>query len=410
MSSGRSQIVCLNAGLHSIQGTYLASHLPGLVHAHDITGANEIISMIKSRPRVTKLLLDHNTLGNEGCEALFRFLSSEKKSITDIRMVNNNIGDRGLLAIARYLTNNQCLSKLYLQGVSTSSFIFSCFSLLCIQNLFENTPSVIIAFTDALNTSHLETLKLTSNPQLSDPFIATFLPLLTSPHLRELSLGMVGLTPLSVPYLTAYISSTRCRLYELSLSGNSLGADGVNKIVGAMEDNFSLDDVQLYSNLGSGETNPTIDSTHLCKLRIRNRSWQQMTQKEALEVLVASRTLLLSPKSKERETTQASTIQALPTEIKLHILSFISSFLSSSQLLRIFVFASTPDTLPPLLPRLDPIKVDSSWTVGPAFPLISATKSTGPSGTEGCITRIMCPMRGVWLKQVGCNLFERERG
>ena len=267
---------------------------------------------------------------------------------------------------------------------------------------------MITAFTEALNTSHLEILKLTSNPQLSDPFIATFLPLLTSPHLRKLFLGMIGLTPLSVPYLTAYISSTRCRLHELSLSGNSLGADGVNKILGAMEDNFSLEDVHLYSNLASGETNPTVDSTQLCRLRMRNRSWQQMTHKEALEVLVASRILLLSPKSKERETTQASTIQALPTEIKLHILSFLSSFLTSSQLLRIFVFASTPDTLPPLLPRLDPIRVGSSW-MGPAFPLISATKLTGPSGTrcvEGSITR----MRRVWLKQVGCYLFERERG
>ena len=42
-------------------------------------------------------------------------------------------------------------------------------------------PAVIIAFTGALNTSHLKTLNLYVNPQLSDSFIATFLPLLTSP-------------------------------------------------------------------------------------------------------------------------------------------------------------------------------------------------------------------------------------
>ena len=363
-----------------------------VLYANDITGANEIISMIKFRPRATKLILDHNTLGDEGCEALFCFLSSERKCITDIKMVRNNIGNRGLLAIARYLSNNQCLSELHLQGVSTSSFIFSYFcsdKYPCIQNLFENTSSVITAFTEALNTSHLEKLKLTSNFQLSDPFITTFLPLLTSPHLRELCLGLVGLTPLSVPYLTAYISSTRCQLYELSLSGNFLGVDGVNKIVGAMEDNFSLESVQLYSNLRSGETNPTINNTHLHKLKTRNQYRRQMTQKEALEVLVASRTLLLSPKSKERETTQASTIQALPTEIKLHILSLLSSFLSSSQLLRIFAFASTLDTLPPLLPRLSSTKVcqpDSS-RIRPGFSL-----------------------RQAWLKEMGCYLFEQERG
>ena len=60
----------------------------------------------------------------------------------------------------------------------------------------------------------------------------------------------------SLPYCTTYICSTWCQLYELLLRGNFLSIDGVNKIIGAMEDNFSLD----------------------------------VTQKEALEVLVTTTT------------------------------------------------------------------------------------------------------------------------
>lgn len=130
MLSSRSQVDCLNAGLHSVQGTF--PRIYSLLNTHDLIGANQIISMIKARPRATKLILDHNRLGDDGCEALFRFLSSEdgkKKNISEIKIVKNNIGDKGLLAITQYLTNNKCLKELQLQGVSTNDFVHDVFAL-----------------------------------------------------------------------------------------------------------------------------------------------------------------------------------------------------------------------------------------------------------------------------------------
>lgn len=74
-----------------------------------------------SRRSVTKLILGHNTLGDEGCEELFGFLSSEagrKYKIAEISLNSNHIGNRGLLAISRYLQDNTTLKELFLQNVS----------------------------------------------------------------------------------------------------------------------------------------------------------------------------------------------------------------------------------------------------------------------------------------------------
>lgn len=85
-------------------------------------GAQEVISMITSRPKVTKLVLSHNKLGDEGCEVLFKFLCSDvgkKKNIAEIKLAMNGIGDRGLLAISEYLRRNDTLKELHLQSVSS---------------------------------------------------------------------------------------------------------------------------------------------------------------------------------------------------------------------------------------------------------------------------------------------------
>lgn len=82
-----------------------------------------------SRRSVTKLILGHNTLGDEGCEELFGFLSSEagrKFKIAEISLNSNHIGNRGLLAISRYLQDNTTLKELFLQNVSSSS-VLGCF-------------------------------------------------------------------------------------------------------------------------------------------------------------------------------------------------------------------------------------------------------------------------------------------
>jgi len=125
------------SGFCEVQGSPWAIDAP-------LPGAQEIISTITSRPTVTKLILSHNTLQDDGCIVLFKFLGSDvgnTKRISEIKLAKNGIGDRGLLAISEFLKGNTVLKELYLP-----------------QNEFQNAPSVISTFISALNTSHLEKL------------------------------------------------------------------------------------------------------------------------------------------------------------------------------------------------------------------------------------------------------------
>lgn len=81
--------------------------------------------MITSRRTDTKLALNLNALGDDGCVVLFNFLSSDvgrTSQISEIRLVKNGIGDRGLLAISEYLKGNKTLKELYLQGVRHENY------------------------------------------------------------------------------------------------------------------------------------------------------------------------------------------------------------------------------------------------------------------------------------------------
>lgn len=84
-------------------------------------GAQNIIKTIKSRRALQKLFLGQNSLGDLGCEELFRFLCSEqgrRHKLGEISVNSNGIGDRGLEVISEYLTDNQHLRELKLQNVS----------------------------------------------------------------------------------------------------------------------------------------------------------------------------------------------------------------------------------------------------------------------------------------------------
>lgn len=74
---------------------------------------------------VTKLILGHNRLLDDGCVVLFKFLNSSigrTYRITNISLNSNGIGNFGLLAIADYLKDNQTLKELFLQNVSVPSY------------------------------------------------------------------------------------------------------------------------------------------------------------------------------------------------------------------------------------------------------------------------------------------------
>jgi hypothetical protein len=279
--------------------------------------------------------------------------------------------------------------------------------------------SVISTFTAALNASHLEKLNLSSNTQLSDPFIATFLTHLNSLHLRDLCLSIVGLTPLSVPIIILYISSPRSRrLLNLSLNGNALGSQGVTEIIKAIkQNNFALGKVELYSNhsgeFGSEAQDASRENELLLKSAlIRNQFLRGQAEKEALSLLVLARASLLRPKYQQDAFTTTSSrrphtkLPTLPTELQHHTLSFLAPTLSSAQRIRIYTYASTSSTLPPLLPRLTSNVVTRGATR--PDPLIGPSNITKTGHSVRGVISQREGQRSKWLKAVGCDFYEQE--
>ncbi|KAI0918343.1 hypothetical protein AcV5_002351 [Taiwanofungus camphoratus] len=389
--SARSHIENLDAGLTSVQG------------------AREVIAAIKSRRLVTKLILGHNELGDDGCQTLFGFLSTEqgrRYHISEISLNSNRIGDRGLQAISEYLRDNSTLRELFLQN-----------------NAFTGDPEVIAALTEALNSSCLETLSLTTNNRLSDAFIAQIFPALDAPYLRELQISVLGLTYLSAPYIIEYITSSRCRLNALKANGNRLGLRGARAIIRAMHRrNFTLTKLEMYAN-GLADADASSETTasdedgtgrvgaalwqesekELKRVLLRNEQLKRATEREALALLRYARTVLLRPRTQAHGSSSMALVPCsieslfssignplllpppgpsaptfpfshLPTELQLHILSFLAPTLSSAQRIRIYTYAASPATLPQLLPSLSRLN---------CIPNLSRTDLGSASGMPG---------------------------
>ncbi|KAI3612639.1 protein nlrc3 [Moniliophthora roreri] len=391
--SARGQIDCVDCGLRSV------------------AGAQGIIAKITCRRVVTKLILSHNELSDDGCIVLFTFLNSamgRKYHITEISLNSNGISDRGLEAISSYLVGNVHLRELYLQN----------------NNLTAN-PGVVLTFARAINRSQLRFLSLTTNRALSDAFAQRFIPALDCPTLGELHLSATDITYRSAACISDYITSPRCQLHTLRLNGNHLGFRGARKIIGALESaNFTLLSLELHANqiaVGMDGSDNTSDEdegeqigpeswkhceTLLQRVVTRNRHLKQAVEKEALELLVCSRAVLLRsgrgfvqdtgasleacsdscscvPDSAARITeitsigTNRFPFTSFPTELQLYILSFLAPTLSPMQRVNIFTYASSPTTLPQLLPCLS----SSSSTSSPKLCIPDPT--TSMMGTSG---------------------------
>ncbi|KZT07047.1 RNI-like protein [Laetiporus sulphureus 93-53] len=429
--SVRSHIESLDAGLSSVNG------------------ALEVIDMIRSRQRVTKLILGHNDLGDDGCVVLFGFLNSQKGRrypISEISLNSNRIGDRGLQAIGEYLKDNTTLKELFLQN-----------------NVFRGNPSVVSAFTAALNSSYLETLSLTTNHDLSDAFIAQFLPNMDAPYLGEIHLSVLGITPTSVPHIVDYISSSRCRVHTLKMNGNRLGIRGAWAIIRAIQrHNFTLTKLELYANGladadASSETTASEDDgggrglwqdkeKELGRLLHRNRQLKEATEREAFALLRHARAVLLRskynassmalvPRPAPNESILSSIgvpivltqpapppfpFTRLPIELQLHILSFLAPTLSTAQHIRICTFAASPGTLPPLLPNLSPRDYSFGSSISALgfgagvgmMPRKRAGASVGPGSISGKVAspgdHRRAEERAKWLIRMRCNAFELE--
>jgi hypothetical protein len=104
--------------------------------------------MISSRRFVTKLILGHNELSDDGCIVLFKFLASSvgrKYQIAEISLNANSIGNRGLLAISEYLQGNKVLKELFLQNVVQCIFLNAMvLTLLCLEPVYRGRGDVCV--------------------------------------------------------------------------------------------------------------------------------------------------------------------------------------------------------------------------------------------------------------------------
>ena len=270
---------------------------------------------------------------------------------------------------------------------------------------------------DALNSSSLKSLSLSSCDKLSDTFAETFFPRLDSPHLVNLHLSKTGLTRAAVPHLVEYLSSPRARhLAGLKLSANNLTGRGVARIVRSMHQaNFNLTSMEMYGirtlqggreDSGEGSSGDGYVTLHGETTRFgvamrwvlsRNELLQNETRAAALQLLRYSRALLIKPGRTNEDKARRSPfhIQSLPTELQLQILSLTVDTLSTSQRMRIFRFASDSTTLPPLLPEL--LRRESEEV--PELDLLE--KSSAPVTLSPRDAN-----RAQWLQTVGCDIYE----
>ncbi|KIJ61554.1 hypothetical protein HYDPIDRAFT_96223 [Hydnomerulius pinastri MD-312] len=423
------------------------------------SGAQKIISQLNTqRSAVTKLTLNHNSLGDDGTSQLFTYLCStagsrHRATLSEVSLTTNAIGCIGLQAIAEYIRGNDVLNTLWIAN-----------------NELVPDAAVFSNLASAINGSRLRFLSLTGNPQLGDTFVEHFIPLLHSRHLQELHINAIGLTPRSAAVIGAWISGRSlrnsggmCYLQTFKCSGNSLGVKGVWEVIRAIErGNWGLTKVEMYANQLAGlpfapDTGdpapalqpleaepPSIPETEeawkdaergLHRILMRNGYWKRQTEKEALILLKYSRPLLMHPKSTSIASSpsqpqspllpSATTLfpfYALPNELKLHILTLLAPSLASAQRARIYHYASDPATLPPLVPSLrrDPGKgclADPSSLLGASIGF-QVTSPGGYSGQRcadgkcmGAGNSLLCRReeeRVKFLEAVGCCAYEPE--
>lgn len=191
-------------------------------------------------------------------------------------------------------------------------------------------------------------------------------------------------------------------------------------IVRVLKDrNLGLQKVELYSNQ-VGELGQADEwKQELKSLLLRNQYLKTQKEKEALVLLVAARATLLPSKFQRDPQTHPpsrphirSGSVSLPTELYLYILSFLAPNLSSSQRIRIYTYASTFDTLPPLLPRLSSRNDIIRYPPGPPRSDAFIRSNLNKAGClDGCIRGVVCQRevkRERWLKVVGCDTYEHD--
>lgn len=350
----------------------------------------------------------------------------------------------------------------------------------------------LVHFLPYLDCSHLREMHLSvlGLTRLSGPHIVEYI---SSPrcHLHTLKANGNRLGLRAVRSIVRAVHRRNFTLHKLELYTNALGDSTANGS-GADEDTNASASVTEEEGEGSGFATgrSTMEIWQACenelkKVLLRNEQLKKATEREALALLRTARTVLLRSKGSAAPspstycsdncacsetvaillpispTTLFSSIgqpisvqpagtfpfTRLPTEIQLHILSFLAPILSSAQRIRIYQYASSPTTLPPLLPSLTgrggcipdpsslPFGIGAPGTVGGiggvggcgglAFGAgMKMRKRAGNSASVGsgvslcangkCMgagSAMVCAReeeRTRWLASVKCNAFELE--
>lgn len=299
------------------------------------------------------------------------------------------------------------------------------------------------AFTAALNSSCVEIVNLTHNAPFCDAALEYFLSSLDAPHLRELHLSCLSLTPASGPVIAAYLSSPRSvALKRLKLNGNQLDLECLKLFIEALDSGpCSLETLETFANSFPGGPEKSECDKRLHAILRRNLYLNGAVGTEALALLPAARCLLYrstsssippssdspisSPlrKSSGSSSSKAGTVwsisplstpsfafRGLPIELQYHILSCLAPNLSTRQLIRIFNYASSPATLPSLklglaFPDTHPCVSDPTATMMNGAPACSGDPRTclGPGKSLICGRE---EKRTWWLERVGCERYE----
>ena len=316
---------------------------------------------------------------------------------------------------------------------------------------------MISEFTSALNSSRLCTLQILHSNSLGDSFTWVFLSQLTTPYLRELDLSAINMTQAIVPTIADYVRSTRCRLDRLQCNANSLTLSGAHKILGAIEDNYSLRNVRLDDlHMDDLITAATIEdratewqrcNRALSDVLQRNSMLMARVKDESLALLRYSRALFLrsrmggvkrgtytlaslSQRSRNSQSFDApSPFFDLPAELQQEIISYLAPSLSHQQRMRIVYFAADATTLfhphrqsNGMRGRMNQPEAPVKSGFGRRSPSYSGQPFEGswrppvwweclcPTDLKPscrCLRRWKREMRDVWLTQVACNAYER---
>ncbi|KAI0090354.1 hypothetical protein BDY19DRAFT_1036822 [Irpex rosettiformis] len=360
------------------------------------TDAQELIKAISSRKVVRKLLLDRVHLPGDGWIQVFEYLDSLpslRPEIREIDLRSCNLKDRDLVAISQFLSNNSTLNSLWLQN-----------------NCFDFSTETAETFIAAINSSRLGTLRLSSNPNLNG-FVPRLLRGLDTMYLNILELSMMKLDAECAPHLSDYLASPRCHLHTLHINANKFLIEDIQIIHHGLRLNYSLTALEIHSVILRGDDDREAINKYFqerVKIQTRNQILRQRVAVDALHLLRHSRAALLPSLIPLATPTIPPPHKLLPPEIILHILSFFAPILSASQRIRIFTYASTRSTLPPILPRLP---------VRKCLPDPSAPPSPNEGCSENCCMGpalyLSCRRqyeRMDWLREMHCDIFDSREG